>query len=268
VPTPSSDMPIEFQLFDVKVFDKMPSPMSEFSPWPHTPSAPPSGSGVGNNVFFSTDFAFEEDSEDDGDGDGEPGTTTVLIGVTEKGHSVCAKVSGFEPFAFICVDDGLGNLMFPYERRKLFDKVRKATGGGNIRIELKRAYKAYGFYPDHKSPGKRLVFNYAKVYFDSIKSMRYCFSKYGKQRHGAESEEDSARGAENKFCDLRSLCFGGWVRINSFTSVINGDHHSYCDYEVRCDMMNIDPIPDMQKISPFRIVSFDIEQYTPKMYKG
>ena len=169
--------------------------------------------------------------------------TVLLFGTTEKGASVCARVTDFKPYLFYEMPVSVERFHAELARELRLEPSR-------IAVKRVRRKNCYGWIPnsmDHPTARKEIP--YLQVFFPTVAAMRRA-TRIAKYRF----HEDKIT-CDTKFMDDNSLVPSGWVRIHGRTGAPRITH---CMHEVECTMRELKP-EDRPDIAPMLVAFMDIE---------
>jgi DNA polymerase delta subunit 1 len=209
-----------------------------------------------------------------------PEFKVVLYGSTAKGHSVCAEVTGYQPYFYLSVDDDYSKHdLFEFETYlrdgsyrdpgyfKKYQKDCQVVGKWYkqhlVKVSLEKKKEFMGF-----TNGK--LFKFVKITVKSLalfNRLKYFFqnppvdftSKYKKPFKLYESNIDPML----RFIHDTKILPCGWISLpeKSYSVLANGyEDDSYCrtNFTVEIDYRYIKPIEN-NTLAPLTIASFDIE---------
>lgn len=199
--------------------------------------------------------------------------TIVIYGTTKHGHTVSARVTGYEPCFYIKPPESweeYDDNKFKNEVRILKTKIlndkypttyngkkydRKITAYGYeshvVDIKMIKKKDFWGFSNNKEFRFIKIIvkslfmFNNYKYYFDSLK--KEGFKMY-------ESNIDPFL----RYIHERNIKPSGWVEISDYLIEDDERYETRCDYNVVVEHQNISPI-DNNSFAPLLIASFDIE---------
>lgn len=181
-----------------------------------------------------------------------------IFGVTDKGHSICANIIGFNPFFYVKVDDDF----------KLKDKTAFITnlckklgtwGSKGLSLELCKLIKRkifYGFRGDKQYKFIKLCFKNMISYHTCKKKIKECFHQY-------ELFEEKVSPIL-KFIHESEIKSTSWFEIP--LTYTDYDNITKCQLEYFVTPQELEKI-DRIDIAPFRQMSYDIECYSSESGK-
>ena len=194
-----------------------------------------------------------------------------LFGVDADGRSVLLEVQGFEPSFLL----ELPSYIERYPAKEAIAKAKQMItdclrGGGSppYRVDVLWAPRLSGYVPPLRAPiakGDPTVrrFRYARLHFSCVATFQHV-QRAAKRKYGvAVCEErvpltlklaDAVRrscGVELKAC--------GWVGIRGAPRYGLEERPSWCDVELQCDLQQVRSLPDINRLAPLLVASFDIE---------
>jgi DNA polymerase elongation subunit (family B) len=186
------------------------------------------------------------------------------FGINEKGKSVFIKVTDFEPFFYILVDDKWTNKTvknFILQFIELQNNIKNASQ--NIKGTLHEYNKLYGFSGDKKSRFLCLTFKTIATYY---KTRNIWYNADGK-KNIIKLKETVLEIYETKippllrFFHINQISPSGWIALNrkKCKRVIDDEMTTTCTFEFICCTADIIPKPEKETRVPYKIASFDIE---------
>lgn len=209
-----------------------------------------------------------------------------IFGLTAEGASVFVDISGYQPWVRVEVPD-------PWRQPQvdaLCRKLQKALTFNKVEPLIKAAYEPlkrfYGFVPDGGDPSKAKTFGYAKLSFDSLRTMdravRWLKANEVSIMPGLPATKlevyDTLQKPVTKFMNDLDLTASDWIELTSYRlqseATGSSKRKSNCQLEVDCafNPATIKPFAN-NAVAPMIIASFDGEMYShdgtfPNVAKG
>ena len=189
-----------------------------------------------------------------------------MYGLNEKGETCVIFVEDMQPFFFVKVGDNWTNEIVSEFRRYLQD-VLKTNKNGLLEIQLVDYNKLYGFSSGKTSKFVRLTFANMTV-FNKIRNLWYSQEKETKNKkyNPLIFQKTELELYESKippllrYFHIQNISPTGWIEIRNICPISSDEEQiTTCKYEFYCNLDNIFPLTDKEKLVPFKICSFDIE---------
>ena len=200
-----------------------------------------------------------------------------MFGLNEQGKTASILVTGFKPFFYVKVDDNLTNTGL-----KLFtnniknelgnyykDSLVSATFVSRKKLDKFDGEKYHKFIClKFKNTG---AFNKAKKlwYTDTYKNGTFVSRKLSEEGYIFPSEDENINGQTFiyesniptvlRLFHIKEISPSGWIQLPLKKSTKIKNKTTSCDYEFEIDYKYIIPLPNKEKVVPYKIVSFDIE---------
>lgn len=223
-----------FQLFDVKVMDTLPDDCSEDDEYTDTPCV------------------------------------VCVFGVDADGRSVMAKIEGFKPCIFVELPWYTRQAMATSQIKEKFTFEMKQHLGGklpNYDVRFVCASKLGGYVPPVVGSKEGIHRSlYAKMSFNRISTMSYVAKTLKRKLKHRVCEEKVP--APLKFCDSIRTQSGdelqpcGWLGLSE-VNVVSCNKSSWCDVELVCNIRHVYSLPDVNRMAPILVASYDIECISP-----
>ena len=185
-----------------------------------------------------------------------------MYGKNEKGESCVIFVEDMKPFFFVKVGDNWTNEVVSEFQRYLWE-VLKTNKNGLLEITLVDYNKLYGFSSGKTSKFVRLTFENMTV-FNKIRNLWNNQGQPGQkkvifQKTVLELYESKIPPLLRYF-HIQNITPSGWIEIRNVCPIMDEEQQTTtCKYEFYCCIDNIVPLPEKEKLVPFKICSFDIE---------
>jgi DNA polymerase elongation subunit (family B) len=180
-----------------------------------------------------------------------------MFGVTEKGHSICANVTDFQPHFYVSskvkpkfsqteIDE-----LEEYLVRKLPHNFKES-----ITVSQVKRKSIWGFTNGTYQ-------QYIKLSFENIISM-YITRKMFQYKikilssHIKFDLNESNIDPFLRFIHTQNIKPGGWISIDEYTTDVDDELVSTCQINLTASCDNVQPF-DCNKVAPVNILSFDIE---------
>lgn len=200
-----------------------------------------------------------------------------MFGLNEQGKTASILVTGFKPFFYVKIDDNLTNIGL-----KLFtnniknelgnyykDSLVSATFVSRKKLDKFDGEKYHKFIClKFKSTG---AFNKAKKlwYTDTYKNGTFVSRKLSEEGYIFPTEDENINGQTFiyesniptvlRLFHIKEISPSGWIQLPLKKSTKIKNKTTSCDYEFVIDYKYIIPLPNKEKVVPYKIVSFDIE---------
>ena len=200
-----------------------------------------------------------------------------MFGLNEQGKTASILVTGFKPFFYVKIDDNLTNTGL-----KLFtnniknelgnyykDSLVSATFVSRKKLDKFDGEKYHKFIClKFKNTG---AFNKAKKlwYTDTYKNGTFVSRKLSEEGYIFPSEDENINGQTFiyesniptvlRLFHIKEISPSGWIQLPLKKSTKIKNKTTSCDYEFVIDYKYIIPLPNKEKVVPYKIVSFDIE---------
>jgi DNA polymerase elongation subunit (family B) len=204
-----------------------------------------------------------------------------MFGLNEKGETSSIFVTGFKPFFYIKVDerwdDRIKQKFITYIKNELGNYYKDSLLAANFvsrkKLDCFDGEKYHKFIClKFKSTG---AFNKAKKlwYTDTYKNGKFVSRKLTEDGYNPDfMEDDNQSNFRSTFIyesniptllrlfHIKEISPSGWIQL-PLKKCIKCDKNkkTSCDYEFIIDYKYIIPLPDKEKIVPYKMVSFDIE---------
>ena len=193
-------------------------------------------------------------------------TTGILYGVSEEGCSVVVLVKQFKPSFFVLMADSANAI----HAEQLAREVERASRlrRGSVSAKIVKKHKLYGWCSDSQQPLKRKLYTWGRLFFQTCKAARNAAFSLEKNEVDPQDGMGLRRLmlANNKVdvtqqlfehCKIRA---SGWCQVTNFQLASQYERCApFVQVEVRCDVGDIGPRDDIQKISRLLITCTDIE---------
>ena len=196
-----------------------------------------------------------------------------MFGINEKGEKASIMVEEYEPFFYVKVNDNWNQNMKRNFIEHLKEKMGNYYKNSITNSKLIERKKLYGF--DNEKMHRFIMIKFANVaVYNKVKNLWYADStddngekerkllKNGYKFNGQYIELYEANIPPLlRFFHLREISPSGWIALPIKKTIeIKGIYKTTtCDYEFIIKNKNIIPLNDMEKIVPYKIMSFDIE---------
>ena len=193
-----------------------------------------------------------------------------MYGKNEKGESCVIFVEDMKPFFFVKVGDNWTNEVVSEFQRYLHE-VLKTNKNGLLGITLVDYNKLYGFSSGKTSKFVRLTFENMTV-FNKIRNLWYQDNRgqdnrgQGRHKKPVVFQKTVLELYESKippllrYFHIQNITPSGWIEIRNVCPIMEEEQQiTTCKYEFYCNLDNIVPLTDKEKLVPFKICSFDIE---------
>ena len=242
---------------------------------------------------------IEEAAETEG---GESGSSTFsdprkyhiyLFGVTSEGQSVCAKVTGFQPFFYVRLPKNnykqVGMQLYRLLQKQNYNHQFEYRGpshyhpwsSGLVKLHFVERYDVdAGFTNNENFPFLQFIFN-------SQAAMKKCWTMirniqkppwWAKKKRRRQSNADkmlerichSVKLYESnldpmlRFMHMRDIKSTGWAQVKKggYVPISYQNRESFCQIEIEVDWESVYPNNDNHTVAPIRQASFDIECYS------
>lgn len=193
-------------------------------------------------------------------------TTGILYGVSEEGCSVVVLVKNFKPSFFVLMADSANSI----HAEQLAREVERASRlkRGTVSAKIVKKHKLYGWCSDSQQPSKRKLFTWGQLFFQTCKAARnaaFSLEKIdvdpqdglGLRRLMMANNKVDVTQQLFEHCKIRA---SGWCQVSNFQVASEYERCApFVQVEVRCDVGDIGPKDDIQKISRLLITCTDIE---------
>ena len=198
----------------------------------------------------------------------QPHFRIEMYGMNEKGDTCVLFVEDMKPFFFVKVGDNWTNEILR-EFTQFLRTLLKHDESGLLETMLVDYNKLYGFSSGKTSKFVRLTFENTNV-FNKTRNLWY----QGK----SDNSEDKKRKYnpvvfqktilelyESKippllrYFHIQNISPTGWIEVRNVCPITDEEQITTCKYEFYCNIDNIVPLIDKEKLVPFKICSFDIE---------
>jgi DNA polymerase elongation subunit (family B) len=182
-----------------------------------------------------------------------------MYGMNEKGETCVIFVENMKPFFFVKVGDNWTNEIVSEFQRYLHDNL-KINKNGLLETKLVDYNKLYGFSSGKTSKFVRLTFENMTV-FNKIRNLWMQQDK----RKNLVFQNTILELYESKippllrYFHIQNISPTGWIEVRNVCPIIDEDQITTCKYEFYCNLENIVPLTEKEKLVPFKICSFDIE---------
>jgi len=181
-----------------------------------------------------------------------------VYGVTQKGISVSATITGFKPYFFIRLPDDADNLLKTKIMRCLSEtkEIKPFVVKGLLDASIIERKEFYGFT-------NQKLFKFLKINFANISAMKQ-FTKLIRNGILIDKELTIFPLYESnilpfiRFMHERNLDAAGWIKIYEGDYVINTPKTSNCQIDITVAWEDVN-VEKRKELAPFLIASFDIE---------
>lgn len=188
-----------------------------------------------------------------------------MYGINEKGETCVIFVKDMKPFFFVKVGDNWTNEILS-EFTKCLHQQLKYDKNGLLETVLVDYNKLYGFSSGKTSKFVRLTFENMAV-FNKVRNIWYPMKEKDKKRkyHPFVFYKTELELYESKiptllrYFHIQNISPTGWIEIRNTCPIHYEDQLTTCKYEFCCQIENIIPLIEKEKIVPFKVCSFDIE---------
>ena len=200
----------------------------------------------------------------------QPHFRIEMYGLNEKGETCVIFVEDMQPFFFVKVGDNWTNEIMS-EFKRYLQEVLKTNKNGLIETTLVDYNKLYGFSSGKTSKFVRLTFANMSV-FNKIRNLWFINNNkddYEKRtqlkRKNLIFQKTVLELYESKippllrYFHIQNISPTGWIEIRNVCPIIDEEQITTCKYEFYCNLDNIIPLTEKEKLVPFKICSFDIE---------
>ncbi|RKP19156.1 DNA polymerase delta catalytic subunit [Rozella allomycis CSF55] len=181
-----------------------------------------------------------------------------LYGVTSEEHSVVCHVHGFFPYLYVAAPNGFSENDLDSFKVSLEQRVGV---GSIVWTEIVKKENIYGYHGDIKSPYIKIVCS-LPTHVNGAKRVLEGGMSFGKFMNVSFSTFESNLGFIMRFmidCEIRGM---SWIELQKGKYTLIENKNTPCQLEVEVyyeDLTSHLPEGEWQKLSPLRILSFDIE---------
>ena len=198
----------------------------------------------------------------------QPHFRIEMYGLNEKGDTCVLFVEDMKPFFFVKVGDNWTNEILR-EFTQFLRTLLKYDESGLLETLLVDYNKLYGFSSGKTSKFVRLTFENTNV-FNKTRNLWYpCKndnSEDKKRKYNPVVFQNTILELyESKippllrYFHIQNISPTGWIEVRNVCPIIDEEQITTCKYEFYCNIDNIVPLTEKEKLVPFKICSFDIE---------
>ncbi len=175
-----------------------------------------------------------------------------MFGINEKGESCSIIVNDYKPFFYVKVSNDFND-----SDMRSFDNILKTV---DVEIEIVKHKKLYGFSAGKKFKFVKFTFqsngDFSKIKSSLTKKIRY--ENFNIKKEKVELYESNIPPLLRYF-HINSISPSGWIQINTTKATTCKEKTTTCTFEYEASLKHIKPLPNMEKLVPYKICSFDIE---------
>lgn len=188
-----------------------------------------------------------------------------VFGVSSKGHSITARVSGFMPYMFVELTDAITMDVV----HRAVTELRNYFGLGteDVFAKMVEKKKAYGWIPNKLDPTRVRTFQFAELRLKNPWLLRITARKFAERElrclrnlEIANVSEDRVAMSE-KFLAEHDLKPSGWAYVQQYSMVESSQRTTVSQLEVRLVAGKMTPL-DRAAIAPIVIAAVDIEAHS------
>lgn len=193
-----------------------------------------------------------------------------VFGADADGRSVMAKIHGFKPCIFVELPWYTHQPIPASQIKEKFTCEMKRHLGKTLpkyEVRFVCASRLGGYVPPMDASKGGIHKNlYAKMSFNNLRTMSYVAKTLKRKLKHLVCEERVPPPL--KFCDSirtqsgRELQPCGWIGLSE-VNIMHSNKQSWCDVELVCDIQHVHSLPDVNRMAPILIASYDIECVSP-----
>lgn len=173
-----------------------------------------------------------------------------MFGINEEGETCAFFVDDYQPFFYVKIPQSwnqnkvnewfnhLANLCTYNKKNCISAKIEKHS-------------KLYEFTGDKS-------FLFAKCVFRTISAF-YQFKSVLQQKKHKKPVYESKIPPLLRYFHIHNISPSGWIQINEQDTEVLEEKITTCNYEFKCSIHDIKPLPSKETPVPYKIASFDIE---------